>query len=252
MRGLTLRDPALLGGLTSFSPLDLSPALWLDAADTATITESGGAVSQWNDKSGNGYTFLQATAASQPKTGTRTQNGLNVIDFDGGDRLVGGSASDWLFFQDGTVYLIGMVLAADGTGVNRVAISNQSTANQAGFYYGHVFTSKFHLVQGSVGNSGEADQTGVYVMTLIADPTNGTTADRSSIFNNAGSALKNNATTGTSVTSPASIALTVGARNATLFWDGTIAEIVVATGSNANELNRQLLRDYLNAKWAIY
>ena len=38
----------------AFSPLDLSPAAWFDASDSGSITESGGAVSQWNDKSGVG------------------------------------------------------------------------------------------------------------------------------------------------------------------------------------------------------
>jgi hypothetical protein len=64
--------------------------LWLDASDTATITESGGDVSQWNDKSGNGNNVSQATGINQPKTGTRTQNGLNVIDFDGTNEFLNG------------------------------------------------------------------------------------------------------------------------------------------------------------------
>ena len=38
----------------AFNPSDIETALWLDAADASTITESGGAVSQWNDKRGNG------------------------------------------------------------------------------------------------------------------------------------------------------------------------------------------------------
>lgn len=88
MRGLTLGDPALLGGL-GFNPLSLSPALWLDASDTSTITASGSPakVSQWNDKSGNARNVTQATSAAQPTTGATTQNGLNVLSFDGGDNL---------------------------------------------------------------------------------------------------------------------------------------------------------------------
>lgn len=86
--------PSTLGVVASgfWSPLDLSPALWLDAADATTITEVAGAVSQWNDKSGNSNNFTQATGVSQPITGTRTQNGLNVLDFDGtNDFLTGGN-----------------------------------------------------------------------------------------------------------------------------------------------------------------
>ena len=71
----------------NFNPLSLIPALWLDASDITTITESGGSVSQWNDKSGNGYQAVQATGAAQPTTGSTTQNGLNVLSFDGNDGL---------------------------------------------------------------------------------------------------------------------------------------------------------------------
>lgn len=71
--------------MVPFSPLDLTPQLWLDADDASTITSSSGNVSQWNDKSGNGYHVTQATGTAQPKTGTVTRNGRNVLDFDGTD-----------------------------------------------------------------------------------------------------------------------------------------------------------------------
>jgi hypothetical protein len=68
------------GGLP-FSPLDLSPVLWLDASDTSTISETAGAVDTWSDKSGNGNDVTEATADKQPTTGANTLNGSNVIDF---------------------------------------------------------------------------------------------------------------------------------------------------------------------------
>jgi len=49
-------------------------ALWFDAADTATIVKTGSSVSQWNDKSGNGYSVVQPTGANQP---THVANSLN-------------------------------------------------------------------------------------------------------------------------------------------------------------------------------
>jgi hypothetical protein len=67
--------------------LDLSPVVWLDAADATTITASLGAVSQWNDKSGNGFHVTQAFGARQPLTGAATINGLNVLTFDGNDSM---------------------------------------------------------------------------------------------------------------------------------------------------------------------
>ena len=78
------RRRGVLNSVSGFNPLDLNPALWLDAADTTTITASGSPlrVSQWNDKSGNGRNVTQGTGGSQPATGTQTLNGLNVIDFE--------------------------------------------------------------------------------------------------------------------------------------------------------------------------
>lgn len=74
----------IAAGEGGFTPADISDlALWLDASDESTITESGGSVSQWDDKSGNDYHVTQGTGANQPTTGTRTVNGLNALDFDG-------------------------------------------------------------------------------------------------------------------------------------------------------------------------
>lgn len=62
--------------------------LWLDGADPAMITESGGDVSQWDDKSGSNVHHMQAVGVAMPKTGVNTINGLNVINFDGGDHFL--------------------------------------------------------------------------------------------------------------------------------------------------------------------
>lgn len=81
--------------VSTWTPASLpSLAGWWDASDTATITASGGATSQWNDKSGNARHFTQGTGSAQPTTGTRTQNALNVLDFDGGDFMSAGDVID--------------------------------------------------------------------------------------------------------------------------------------------------------------
>lgn len=58
---------------------------YLEAVDPTTITESAGAVSQWDDKSRAGDDITQGTSAEQPTTDSVTINGLNAIDFDGTD-----------------------------------------------------------------------------------------------------------------------------------------------------------------------
>ena len=60
-------------------PTDISNlALWLDAADTSTISESFNLVSQWNDKSGNNYHAV-AQSGEEPTTGADNINGKNVL-----------------------------------------------------------------------------------------------------------------------------------------------------------------------------
>ena len=138
--GLGLGIPYSLGGpeAAAFSPLDLSPVLWLDASDTSTITEVGNAVSQWDDKSGNGYHLTQATAAAQPKSGTATINSLNVIEYDGADTQTMGNTAVDLSGTTKTLFIVTEIAAsetfyalighlANGTGY---ALAGDNSANQ--------------------------------------------------------------------------------------------------------------------------
>jgi hypothetical protein len=70
-------------GAPDWSPADIATTAWYDASDTNTITASGGAVSIWQDKSGNSNDAAQSTGTNQPATGGAI-NGLNAIDFNPG------------------------------------------------------------------------------------------------------------------------------------------------------------------------
>jgi hypothetical protein len=63
-----------------WTPAQISTALWLDAADSSTITPSSGLATQWSDKSGNNR-HVTFPSGFRPATGTRTINGLNALDF---------------------------------------------------------------------------------------------------------------------------------------------------------------------------
>ena len=68
---------------TPWTPADVTNYAWWDASDASTITESGGVVSQWDDKSNsNDATAIHPT--NRPLTGGRTINGLNAIEFQAG------------------------------------------------------------------------------------------------------------------------------------------------------------------------
>jgi hypothetical protein len=89
----------------NFTPASLNPYAWFDAADPTTITESGGFVSQWNDKSGNARNVSQAVGANQPATGASTLNGLNVLTFDGSNDVLT-SASNSIDFIAITAFVV--------------------------------------------------------------------------------------------------------------------------------------------------
>jgi hypothetical protein len=67
----------------AFSNSPIDPLLaWYDAADTSSIIQSSGRVSQWSDKSGNGKHATQGTVVEQPLALDRYFNGKNTILFD--------------------------------------------------------------------------------------------------------------------------------------------------------------------------
>lgn len=87
---------SLLARSSAFSPLSLSPVLWLkadgvvwqDSARTTLATADGDPVGAWDDASGNGNHVLQATASKRPllkTSGGATGTGSKRVLFDGVD-----------------------------------------------------------------------------------------------------------------------------------------------------------------------
>ena len=65
-----------------WTPNQISTIFWYDAADLATITATGNQVTQMLDKSGNGWTLAPLSVGKiGPDTGTRSLNGLNVLEY---------------------------------------------------------------------------------------------------------------------------------------------------------------------------
>lgn len=226
--GLSIPMPAGVGVAGGFSPLDLSPVLWLDASDTSTITESGGSVSQWDDKSGNGYNVVQATAALQPTTGTRTLNGLNVIDFIPNDVM---SAASFSLSQPFTLFSVATLDASGATPqflVNGSATAFQAINQNARIYAGTNLSGSATLGLSTgllLRYTANSTSSSIYVDGVL------------DVNGNAGS----NGMTG----------LDIGNQAATgRQWDGTIAEIIVVDGTlTADQI--AATEQYLAAKWNV-
>ena len=138
--GLVSANALLKAANAAFTPDNLSGlTLWLDASDTNTLWEDTSAtttattvVGRWDDKSGNGNNATQSNASYKPTTGTRTINGLNVIDFDGTDDAMAlPSALYTLPNGDHTVFIVSQ---KDSTG-NMVSLWGDSTGGDWGYYW---------------------------------------------------------------------------------------------------------------------
>ncbi len=104
----------------SFNVLELAPLVWFDASDPDTITSSGGLVSQWDDKSGNGYDVTQGSAVNQPTLIN------NTISFDGSNDYLFRSES-FMYSENQTVIAF-MVLSSSGDDFDRI-LCERSTSD---------------------------------------------------------------------------------------------------------------------------
>lgn len=84
--------------LADWTPADISTQLWLDAADTSTITLISDVVSQWNDKSGNNRDFNQSSPSLRPEYDSFNANLIFSSHQLSGTNFSGGLSTDNITF----------------------------------------------------------------------------------------------------------------------------------------------------------
>jgi len=233
----------------NWTPADIDTALWLDAADASTITEVGGAVSQWNDKSGGHHHVSQSLAGQRPTTGTRTLNGLNVIDFDG----------DILFTSDSIVsgnpnLTLAVVVLYDTTvaTADRVLQISSGVGTSAAIAGG---TDGYSWRFNNGNNIYDAITTGSAVLQVAVRPSGGNYASSRMFINgietNSTSSSNPTATPnlglGLSIGAGASLTTPLGTNADPV--DGVIGEAIVIESDSV--ITRQRIEGYLAHKWGL-
>ncbi len=231
---------------TVWNPSMITTALWLDAADASTIIQSGGAVSQWNDKSGNGRNVAQATGSAQPALTAANLNGRDVLTFDGGDSLAtsenfpltGNPAFSVFYVAKKTAATNGMTFGWGNTG----------TALAACGYYDDGTISACSYAGGNNYVTTQPTNNSWHIAAFTKSP---------GAINTTSSAFRNGvdvSTSGHSTTTPNISAnlLVVGQwANYTLVrFIGAMAEIII-TASSASILDRQKVEGYLAHKGGL-
>lgn len=150
----------------AFSPISLSPLIWLDPSDlstlwkdtaaTSAVTTDGDLVARINDKSGNGRNLTQSTASARPAY--KTSGGLHWLQFDGVDDTL--TYSGAIATQPNIVY----AGSGDVTGGNRRLIDGP-TGRQI-IDWPATFPNPIRIFAGSFIN-GPSAASGVHVVTGV-------------------------------------------------------------------------------------
>jgi len=243
-------QPGFLWNDSIWNPSMISTALWLDAADASTVTTVSSAVSQWNDKSGNGRNFTQSTSGNRPALTTNALGGKPVVTFDGTDDRLTASVTTG---------------SSTATVVSVWKLNEQPTTGSQSFSFGRVYDIK----TGSGGLQLVNDFSALSIHTKssfyqLSDAStrwfsSGTSTELTvQTFDTASTGFNRNGSVISSVASPSSVGeagtvCAIGARadlNSITHLRGYVAELIVVNGIASNVVI-QKLEGYLAHKWGL-
>lgn len=213
-------------------------AAWLDGFDKNVIKLSGGTLT-WHDKFGKGRSASQGTAAKQPTSGALTQNGRNVLSYDGGDVLSMSAAWLTLGSTNATIFIV----AKDNVNASNSSFMRMSKTGSTYFSIGTTTTPGtviFNWTSGGVSTPGQAT-TYCNIYTAYRQGVNKGIAVNNSSFTILGGCVDFVADAG---------AIGAGSTTPINPLNGFIAEVIVYAG-NLSETERSVVYNYLKTKWGL-
>lgn len=217
-------------------------AAWWDSADFATLTIVSSAISQWNDKSGNGRNLTQGSGTLRPAYGSRFLNGIVVPDFDGTDDRMDASGLS----TASSTFSYCAVCETDTPGAQK-SIANTATSGNVGVY----FSCDDALDNGLLTGVDASTQVTGRVPVPIGSPTHFfacVASDGSTVTFRMNDSIQ----TGRGWSgSPTTSSFRLGARpNAGDPWNGVIAEFAAWTRKITTDEIEELFR-YFARKWGV-
>jgi hypothetical protein len=212
-------------------PTDIAGCVgWWDASDAGSITESGGLVSQWNDKSTAGN-HATASSTARPTTGTRSLNGKNVIDFDGTANAMATSLADT---ATQTVLFVAVSDVASSSG----RLWSYGTTNRGVFSDSGTWAFWRQQTSGAILFGATASATSPSVACALFTSNSSLTT-----FGNGAQGTTNDPVDSSGAS------FNIG-KETTNFFNGYIAEIIIFDTA-LTTAQRASVEAYLAAKWAI-
>lgn len=226
-----------------FSPIDLSPLIWIDA--NVGITESGGSVSSWVDQSGNGNSFTQGVGSQQPLYQATGLGGLPTVYFDGTDEMLTGTLSSTLYAT--TIYIVFQEISATASGPSIMG-QTSGTNNKRVFINPPEGTTRVFLWDGGTNSIIAESGTYNYYTPIIASLRMNTSGSGSGKLND------DTWTTG-SVTSATSsdLPMKLGNRGSGTARRlvGNVSELIIFQAVHTDAEAVKVI-NYLNDKWSIF
>jgi hypothetical protein len=226
-----------------FTPLSLSPLLWLDASQIAGKSD-GDALATWSDASGNGRDATQSSATLKPLYKTAIFNSKPVVRFDGTDDVMNFAAN---LFTGGSDFIVLACLSTQR--ISSGAILSQRGAS------GTPISAQFEMASNTFTLTERNDASSLVRATCSALPSTSTTyvvsTQRASgamdcRFNNANTGTGTPPSTPTTVTG-AAIGGAANSLGAPFFGD--IAELLVY--SSLSSTDRHTVEQYLGTKYGV-
>ena len=236
------------GSFSGFDPKSFGTlSLWLDAADSNTITVATGA-SQWNDKSGNANNATQGTGSAQPTIQSKALNNLNTLLFTraGSQFMQLGSAITGTTF---TVFAVAKAASASSNALETLGSTHVADASGAVLEWNANSTTVTGVYARSTagywgddtGNAADPhDTTKYHRLHCLAANDNTTTAFFDSVLQSTGSWHA-------SVITPTWQWI---GRSCSFYSDAYVAEIMVYSGLLAAN-QTALINDYFTRKWGV-
>jgi hypothetical protein len=236
--------------ISSFSPRSISGLLvWLDGTDTTgtgLVPVSGGTVSTWVDKSGNGYNFTQASISTSLPSVSYNTNGIGVYF----GSLQGLNNTTVPFPTSYTIFAVANQLINSGASAYQYLLHSPHNADYIVFFgsRGGIFAT--FAGSASAWNDITANSPASFVSiasssaSLLCCTNNGTTL--TPYFNTVAMTTK----VGTNASTTGMIIGSTFAAGSPQPWLGTIYEIVVYN-SVLTTAQRERVEGYLAYKWKI-
>ena len=241
-----------------FNPVDIPGcALWLDGADVGSMVLSGSSVTQWGDKSGNGYNFSQISGLGAGDLISNAINGNPAVSFTASDQVLSSST---------------FPLNASSSGYSIFTVTRQNDVHYSANGYNYILSS---YGAGNAGN-GLFYGTSPTNFLLTANGTAGPTFGFNDLNVNTPNTLMNSvqltsiAVNG-SVLTPYLNGIAMGTKTGTCVavtgisvgnayapgggftyqaWGGVVAEVLIYNAILTQQ-QRQKIEQYLAWKWGI-